>query len=289
MAIGSSGRAAVLAADIEPGAHWTARWFGMTFNVDTIVATLVAAVIVCGLGLYTARRAVAGRPSALQVAFEALVGWVQHQTRELMGTRVPRGVVGLAVCLFAFILACNWLAVLPTEPVLPPPTADVNLTYPLMLLVIVWVNVAGVRAHGIGGHLVNVVRKGPFEIISQFLGRPASLALRLWGNIFAGGLLVSIIALLPPVVLWLPIALWKLFDLFIGALQALIFALLTLIYFAEAVEVAGGDAHLTARDRQVPTAARGPDFAPRVRTSHPIGGVRGAAMGCEVTRRTRDR
>ena len=52
--------------------------------------------------------------------------------------------------------------------------------------------------------------------------------------------MVSLIGLLPATVLWLPNAAWKLFDLFIGLLQALIFALLTLIYFAEAVETHDG-------------------------------------------------
>jgi len=59
--------------------------------------------------------------------------------------------------------------------------------------------------------------------------------LRLFGNIFAGGIMVSVIALIPPYILWLPNAGWKLFDMFIGVIQALIFTLLTLIYFSEAV------------------------------------------------------
>ena len=230
-----------LAADeVTPGQHWTGELFGLTFNLDTIIGTLVAGVIVCGLGLFMARRAVAGRPSGLQIAFEALVGWAQDQTEEMMGRRAPRGVVGLAVALFAFILVANWLAVLPSEHYLPPPTTDTNLTFALMLLVIVWVNVVGIRTHGVGRHFLNIAKKGPFEIITQFFGRPLSLALRLWGNIFAGGLMVSLIGLLPATVLWLPNAAWKLFDLFIGLLQALIFALLTLIYFAEAVETHDG-------------------------------------------------
>ncbi len=154
-----------------------------------------------------------------------------------MGLRAPRGVVGLGVTLFAFILVCNWLAVLPSEHYLPPPTADVNLAYPLMLVVIIWVIVVGTRAQGAGGYLLHIVKKGPFEIITQFFGRPTSLALRLWGNIFAGSLMVALIGLLPPVVLWLPNAVWKLFDMFIGGIQALIFAFLTIIYFAEAVEI----------------------------------------------------
>lgn len=51
-------------------------------------------------------------------------------------------------------------------------TSGSNLTYPLMLLVVVRVNVAGVRAQGVGEHFLAIVHKGPFEIISQFFGRP---------------------------------------------------------------------------------------------------------------------
>ena len=113
--------------------------------------------------------------------------------------RTPRGVVGLCVALFAFILICNWLAALPTEHYLPPPTADVNLVYPLMLLVIIWVNVAGIRANGVGGYFGHLTKPyvalAPIEFITLYFSRPVSLALRLWGNIFAGGIMVAIIAL----------------------------------------------------------------------------------------------
>src|SRR5437764_12579653 len=224
----------VLAAggEIPPGEHWTVEFMGLTFNLDTILSTLVAGAIVCGLGYYMARRATKGRPSGLQLAFEALAGWVQNQVREGMGRRVPRGVVGLCITLFAFILICNWLAALPTEHYLPPPTADVNLVYPLALFVIVWVNVAGIRANGAGRHFGHLAKPyaalAPIEFITQYLSRPASLALRLFGNIFAGGIMVAVIGLLPPYILWLPNAGWKLFDMFIGVIQALIFMLLTL-------------------------------------------------------------
>jgi F-type H+-transporting ATPase subunit a len=240
----------VLAAEegeITPGAHWTGEFLGMTFNLDTIVGTLIAAVIVCGLGYYMATRATKGRPSGLQIAFEALAAWVQNQVREGMGRRVPRGVVGFCITVFAFILVCNWLAALPSEHYVPPPTADVNLVYPLALLVIVWVNVAGIRANGAGRHFGHLAKPykalAPIEFITQYLSRPASLALRLFGNIFAGGIMVSVIALLPPYILWLPNAGWKLFDMFIGVIQALIFTLLTLIYFSEAVGSEDEHAH----------------------------------------------
>ena len=231
--------AAAEGGSITPGEHWTGQFLGLTFNLDTIIGTLIAGIIVCGLRYYMARRATKGRPSGLQVTFEALATWVQGQVREGMGVRTPRGVVGFCITVFAFILCCNWLAALPSEHWIPPPTADVNLVYPLALLVIVWVNVAGIRAKGAKAYFGHFTQPytflAPIEFITQYLSRPASLALRLFGNIFAGGIMVAVIALMPPYILWLPNAAWKLFDMFIGVIQALIFTLLTLIYFSEAV------------------------------------------------------
>jgi F-type H+-transporting ATPase subunit a len=224
---------------ITPGEHWTGEFLGLTFNLDTIIGTLIAGAIVCGLGYYMASRATKGRPSGLQVAFEALAGWVQGQLKEGMGVRAPRGVLGFCITVFAFILCCNWLAALPSEHWIPPPTADVNLVYPLALLVIVWVNVAGIRAKGAKAYFGHFTQPyaflAPIEFITQYLSRPASLALRLFGNIFAGGIMVAVIGLIPAYILWAPNAIWKLFDMFIGVIQALIFTLLTLIYFSEAV------------------------------------------------------
>ncbi|MFC4943896.1 F0F1 ATP synthase subunit A [Pseudonocardia sp. GCM10023141] len=224
---------------IQPGHHATAELFGMTFNIDTIISTIIAMAIVCGLGLYMARGATKGRPTGLQVAFEALTSWVQGQVKDGMGVRAPRGVVALSVALFAFILTCNWLAIFPWEHYIPAPTADVNLVYPMMLFVIIWVNVAGIRANGVKkyfGHLAQpYAAMAPLEFITNYISRPVSLALRLWGNIFAGGLLVAIIGLLPVYISWAPTAVWKLFDMFVGVIQALIFTLLTIIYFGSTV------------------------------------------------------
>jgi F-type H+-transporting ATPase subunit a len=241
-------RPAVLAAgDIQPGHHPTFQFLGLTFNTDTLLGTGVAGVIVLGAGLHLARRAAAGRPSKAQLLFELLVEWVQGQVAEQMGVRAPRGVVQLGVTTFAFILIANWLAVLPSESVLPPPTADVNLAYPMALLVIVWVNVVSIRSNGVRAHFRHLREPyaflAPNEFIIQYFGRPVSLALRLWGNLFAGGLMVMVIGRMPAYILWLPTAAWKLFDLFIGLLQALIFTILTIIYFAEAVADSDATSH----------------------------------------------
>jgi F-type H+-transporting ATPase subunit a len=120
--------------------------------------------------------------------------------------------------------------------VLPPPTADVNLVYAMTVVVFVWLNVWAIRKSP-KGYVKHIAEPyaflAPIEVITLYFSRPLSLALRLFGNIFAGGIMVSVIGLLPVYILWLPNAGWKLFDMFIGGIQALIFTLLTIIYFSD--------------------------------------------------------
>jgi F-type H+-transporting ATPase subunit a len=68
------------------------------------------------------------------------------------------------------------------------------------------------------------------------IAKPISLSLRLFGNIFAGVIMVGLIAMLPAYIMWAPNAIWKTFDLFVGLIQAFIFALLTILYFSQATE-----------------------------------------------------
>ena len=98
-----NGAATVLAAgNIEVGHHRTTTVLGMTVNVDTVYSSLIAGLIVLGLGLYMARRASSGRPSKLQLAWETIVGAVQKQVESSMGPVAPF-VIPLAVTLFLFI------------------------------------------------------------------------------------------------------------------------------------------------------------------------------------------
>ncbi|MBV9012592.1 MAG: F0F1 ATP synthase subunit A [Pseudonocardiales bacterium] len=224
---------------VQVGEHPTWHVWGLTINADTVISTALAAVIVVGIGLYLAAKASSGVPSKLQVAFEAVTDQVERQVQSNVGIRTAPFVVPLAVTLFFFILISNWLAILPHawEQRVGPPTADVNLTFALAFFVIILVHVTGIRVNG--KHYFKHFTQPyaamlPLNIIEE-LSKPITLALRLFGNILAGGVMVSVLALLPAAVSWLPTSAWKLFDLFIGLLQALIFALLTIIYFGFAV------------------------------------------------------
>ena len=73
----------------------------------------------------------------------------------------------------------------------------------------------------------------PLNILEELI-KPITLALRLFGNIFAGGIMLALIGLIPLYALWAPNILWKAFDMIIGVIQAFIFALLTVLYFAMA-------------------------------------------------------
>jgi F-type H+-transporting ATPase subunit a len=234
-----NGTGTVLAVELEIGHHREAHIGGLTFNVDTIWSSVLAGVILLVTAFYMARRASSGRPSKLQLAYETIVDAVEKQVKSSMGDVAPF-VVPLAVVLFLYILIANWLELIPTKDVLKAPSGDINFTLALGLFVIVWVHIAHIRQKGWKkyfahyNHGVPVI--APFLNAIEELVKPFTLALRLFGNIFAGGVMLAIIALLPSYVLWAPNVLWKLIDFAVAIIQAFIFALLTILYFGFALE-----------------------------------------------------
>lgn len=216
---------------IEIGKHWTVTVAGFTLNMDTILATLVAGGILIGLGLWVARRASVGRPTKLQLFFETCKDAIETQVEENLGVRTAPWVVPFAFTIALLILFCNMLAILPTEAILPPPTADVNLTYALALIVMFTVWFTAIKRHP--GRFFSHF-KNPMAIIEE-ITKPVSLALRLFGNILSGVIMIQLILLMPIYVFWAPFTAWKLFDIFIAILQAVIFTILTIIYFGQAI------------------------------------------------------
>jgi F-type H+-transporting ATPase subunit a len=221
---------------VEVGKHPEWHVFGLTINADTVISTGIAAVIVLAFAFYLGVKATAKVPSRLQLIFEAVTDQVERQVESNLGIRTAPFVVPLAITLFFFILISNWLAVLPHawEEYIRPPTSDVNLTFALAIFVMVLVWITGIRVKGkhYFKHFIEPYPALlPLNIIEE-LTKPVTLSLRLFGNILAGTVMVSVLGLMPAFVQWLPTSAWKLFDLFIGLLQALIFALLTILYFA---------------------------------------------------------
>jgi F-type H+-transporting ATPase subunit a len=232
--------------NIHVDQHISGKLFGLTFDWNVIWSTLLAGAIVVGLSLWVRRGATSGVPSKSQLAYETIIGAIRNQVETSIG---PNGafIVPIAFSLFLFILICNLFEVLPsgTQPEhVPAPTGNVNLTYALAAVVIIWVHGAGIRANGGWRRYWSRLGKPykvlfPINLIEE-LAKPITLALRLFGNLFAGALMILLIsALIPWLVSWpLEIA-WKLFDIFIGFIQAFIFALLTILYFETAMSEGG--------------------------------------------------
>lgn len=235
---------------IQVGHHTEAHWFGLTVNTDTILSTAIAAAIVLGLAFFLRAKVTStGVPNGVQLFWEALTVQMRNQIESAIGMKVAGFVLPLAVTLFAFILIANWLSVLPVQysdesgihELLKPAASDINFVLALALFVFIAYHAAGIWRRGFLGHPKKLLKGhvavlAPINLVEE-LAKPISLSLRLFGNIFAGGILVALIALFPPWIMWAPNAIWKMFDLFVGAIQAFIFALLTILYFSQSMEL----------------------------------------------------
>jgi F-type H+-transporting ATPase subunit a len=221
----------------------TAKVFGMTVDLDVVWSTGFAAMVVLGVGFYLRSRVSAENPGKLQLFWEVVVDQVQELTDSAIGPQ-GRQFVPLAIAIFFFIWACNWIEAIPSghsPEWFPAPTSDVNLPLAMALTVIALVHYNSIKARGFRGYLKHYTQPyamlTPINIIEE-ITKPITLTFRLFGNLFSGSLMLAVIAgLLPLYVVPLGDAIWKPFDMFIGLIQAFIFALLTVMYLGMGMSV----------------------------------------------------
>jgi F-type H+-transporting ATPase subunit a len=233
--------------NIPVGIHVTRHGF----DLDAIWTTAFACAVVIGLGFYVRAKVTSGVPGKIQWFWETIYGWVSDQVESSLGPQYRR-IVPLGVTIFVLVLACDWVEVLPglyrNTDYAPSPSADVNLCYALGLTVFVLTNVAGIRAKGLGRAVKDFFSPLHF---TEHITRPLTLALRLFGNIFAGGIMIALLLAFPikvsgsgvvfGVLSVILTVIWKLFDMGIGVIQAFIFALLTILYYQFSTETHGGE------------------------------------------------
>jgi F-type H+-transporting ATPase subunit a len=230
------------AGNISVGVHPEIHLLGLTVDADIVTSTLLAMAILLFLGFRMRAKVTDGVPGKLQLMWELLVDQVNDLADTAIGPK-GRKFVPIGVTLFLFILICNWIGFIPSAlhpgvsgDILPAPTSDVNLPLAMALFVIVWVHVESFRARGIRGYFRHYrqpyVALTPINVIEE-ITKPITLTFRLFGNLFSGGLMIAVmVTLLPIFVSPLGELVWKPFDLFIGLIQAYIFMLLTMLYFA---------------------------------------------------------
>ena len=189
--------------------------------------------------------------------FVGLVQWVFEGLLKQINDVVPdkkiaKKITPLAVTIFFVVLINYWLSVIPGldsikwngVPVLRSLTADLNFTLGLALITVVTVQIYAIRYLGVfdnaGRYLRNPFKDpvGAFEGILELIGevsRGTALALRLFGNAFAGEVLLIVIAVLTSYAATVVLPFFMAFELFIGFIQAYVFFVLTLIFTSLAV------------------------------------------------------
>jgi F-type H+-transporting ATPase subunit a len=226
-------------------------WNDISISNSIFTAWLVMAILIV-LGFF-AGRSVGEVPGRLQGFFELIVQFLVDFMKDAGGPQVVR-FLPLFGTLFLFALLSNWLSVIPLVgqiELLHSPTADYHTNLGLALTGFVWYQGAGIRQNGLGyftrwinftgfrdGPLVGVVMilVGLIELFSE-LFRILTLTLRLWGNIWGGEIVLSVLAalLLVPSFVLPFVGL----ELFIGFIQAFVFAFLVLLYIILALESHG--------------------------------------------------
>jgi F-type H+-transporting ATPase subunit a len=220
-------------------------WLGPLDVTNSMVGALIASLLLFGGMLLVFRRAqlVPGRIQGLmEFPVEFMMGIVSGQGGSRWRTILP-----LIVSIFLFILVANWIGLLPgvgtigyyhegehgerlLVPFVRAAGADLNFTLGLAIVSFVTFVALGIRVNGVGGYLKELANPwyiAPIHVISE-LSRLISLSMRLFGNVFAGEVLLVVIAAIAPIAIFAFLGL----ELIFGAVQALVFALLTMTYIA---------------------------------------------------------
>lgn len=195
------------------------------------VATTWAIMAVLGLGFWLSTRRLASRPGRWQTCLEVLVETLAGQVREVMG-RDPSPFLPLLASLFIFLVVANLSMLL---PVADPPTAHLETTGALALIVFFSVHYFGIRSRGLWAYLKHYARPNllmlPLNVASE-ITRTFSLMVRLFGNIMSHEFAIGIVIALAGVLV--PIPLMAL-SILVGLVQAYIFTVLATVFIGAAV------------------------------------------------------
>lgn len=174
-------------------------------------------------------------PKGKQHLAEVWVSMVQNLVDQAMGKK-NMWFAPYVVALMPFILISNFMGLIGMRP----PTADLNTTVALSLMTVFMYHLFSIKFNGIISYLKGYLDPFPFFLPINIIGelsRPVSLSFRLFGNLFGGSVIMSLIYFLLPVFLRVvvPIPFHLYFDLFSGAIQAFIFSMLTMVTISNGI------------------------------------------------------
>jgi F-type H+-transporting ATPase subunit a len=208
--------------------------YSMTFNLEVILMTWIAFLVIFVLGFLMARRR-GMVPESMQVIGELLVSNLYKLTEDALDKEMAKKYGPLICALFLFLLVSNWLGIVPH---LDEPTKDLNTPLSLGLMGFVIAHVAGIRKKGFktyaSEYFQPIFFMAPLNIIGEF-AKIVSISFRLFGNIMGGSIIILVVSYLTYSIL-LPPFLYAFFGMFVGTIQAFVFTMLTVVYISVQVK-----------------------------------------------------
>ncbi|MCC7327526.1 MAG: F0F1 ATP synthase subunit A [Burkholderiales bacterium] len=235
-----------------------------SINTDTVVMSVLLGLVGLGFIWWVTRQATAGVPSKRQAFVELCVQFVNDQVKGIYHGE-SQWVAPIALTVFVWVVLMNTMDIVPIDIAATAlgfaglhnwrlvPTADINTTFALALTVFALMIIFGIRSKGVGGWAKelfvapfgNHILLWPFNFMFQiveYVSKPLSHSLRLFGNIYAGEIIFLLLGM------WAASGLsgtvfsgilslgWAIFHILIILLQAYIFMMLTIVYLAMAEE-----------------------------------------------------
>jgi F-type H+-transporting ATPase subunit a len=203
----------------------------ININLTLVTTWALMLILVISSGLITRKLKAEIHISRWQLIFEIIVIMINNQIKEI-GLEKPEKFIGFIGTLFLFIGLANLCIIFPWYQ---PPTGSLSTTAALAICVFLSVPYFGIGKKGLAGYLKSYLKPTfimlPFNLISE-VSRTLALAIRLFGNIMSGGMIVAILLTISPFIF--PVVM-NVLGLLTGMVQAYIFSILATVYIAAAV------------------------------------------------------
>jgi F-type H+-transporting ATPase subunit a len=206
----------------------------IALNLEVIVMTWIVFFVLIVFGFLAARKR-GILPTRMQVVGELIVTQLYELTEDALGKEKSKTYAPLICALFMFLLLSNWIGIVPH---LEEPTKDLNTPLSLGLMGFFIAHYAGIKTKGFKEYSKEYFQPiffmMPLNVIGE-LAKVVSISFRLFGNIMGGSIIILVVSYLTYSIL-LPPLLNAFFGLFVGAIQAFVFTMLTLVYISVQVK-----------------------------------------------------
>jgi len=219
--------------EISPDAIIIFQWNGIHLNATIVFTWAVMVILIFISWMATKNLTIGPKISRWQNFLEVIVGYIRQQVKEITQQN-PDPFIPFLGTLFLFISVSNLLAIIPGYH---PPTGSLSTTSALAICVFFAIPIFGIARKGMRDYFKHYLEPSifmaPFNVIGDF-SRTLALAVRLFGNVMSGTLIVAVLLIITP--LFVPIVM-QVLGLLIGQIQAYIFTVLATVYIASATRI----------------------------------------------------